>query len=84
MAINRFEVAHIARQVMSIKPNRGLLLPYLEMTLSWYVESIKSKAKGFIPGIERATLLSVFVPVPPLAEQRRIIETVAEAFDLFD
>ena len=84
MAINRFEVAHIARQVMSIKPNRELFLPYLEMTLSWYVESIKSKAKGFIPGIERATLLSVFVPVPPLAEQRRIIETVAEAFDLFD
>ena len=84
MAINRFEAAHIARQVMSIKPNRELLLPYLEMTLSWYVESIKSRAKGFIPGIERTTLLSILVPVPPLAEQRHIIETIKEASDLLN
>ena len=84
MAINRFEVAHIARQVMSIKPNRELFLPYLEMTLSWYVESIKSRAKGFIPGIERTTLLSILVPVPPLAEQRHIIETIKEASDLLN
>ena len=84
MAINRFEVAHIARQVMSIKPNQELFLPYLEMTLSWYVESIKSRAKGFIPGIERTTLLSILVPVPPLAEQRHIIETIKEASDLLN
>ena len=84
MAINRFEAAHIARQVMSIKPNRELFLPYLEMTLSWYVESIKSRAKGFIPGIERTTLLSILVPVPPLAEQRHIIETIKEASDLLN
>ncbi len=84
MAINRFEAAHIARQVMSIKPNRELFLPYLEMTLSWYVESIKSRAKGLIPGIERTTLLSILVPVPPLAEQRHIVETIKEASDLLN
>ena len=82
MAVNRFDAAHIARQVMSIKPYRGLSLSYLQLALSWYVSSIRAQAKGFIPGIERTTLLGVLLPVPPLAEQQRINNKIEEAFNL--
>ena len=84
MAVNRFDAAHIARQVMSIKPYRGLSLSYLQLALSWYVSSIRAQAKGFVPGIERTTLLGVLLPVPPLAEQQRIDNKIEEVFNLLD
>ena len=82
MAINRFASAHIARQVMAITPYGKISLNYLQRVLTWHVESIKGKAKGFIPGIERGVLLDALVPIPPLAEQRRIAEAIEAAFAL--
>ena len=78
MAINRFDAAHIARQIMSITPYEYAMLPYITLFLNAMVEDIKSHAKGVIPGIERNTLLARLVPVPPLAEERRIAEKFAE------
>ena len=77
MAINRFDAAHIARQIMSITPNEYGMLPYITLFLNAMVEDIKSHAKGVIPGIERNTLLARLVPVPPLAEESRIAEKSA-------
>ena len=85
MAINKFASAHIARQVMAIDPYRGVDKLYLQQVLAWHVETIRRKAKGFIPGIERGVLLKALVPVPPLAEQQRIaraIEAVISATSL--
>jgi len=76
MAINKFTSAHIARQVMAINPYRGVDKLYLQQVLAWHVETIRRKAKGFIPGIERGVLLKALVPVPPLAEQRRIVRAI--------
>ena len=76
MAINKFASAHIARQVMAINPYRGVDKLYLQQVLGWHVETIRRKAKGFIPGIERGVLLKALVPVPPLAEQRRIVRAI--------
>ena len=76
MAINKFASAHIARQVMAINPYRGVDKLYLQQVLAWHVETIRRKAKGFIPGIERGVLLKALVPVPPLAEQRRIVRAI--------
>ena len=78
MAINRFDAVHIARQIMSITPYEYAMLPYITLFLNAMVEDIKSHAKGVIPGIERNTLLARLVPVPPLAEERRIAEKFAE------
>ena len=76
MAINKFASAHIARQVMAINPYRGVDKLYLQQVLAWHVETIRRKAKGFIPGIERGVLLKALVPVPPLAEQQRIVRAI--------
>ena len=80
MAINRFDAAHIARQIMAITPCEYEMLPYITLLLKAMVEDIKSHAKGVIPGIERNTLLARLIPVPPLAEQNRIAEKSAELF----
>ena len=81
MAINQFDAAHIARQIMSITPCEYEMLPYITLFLKAMVEDIKSHAKGVIPGIERNTLLARLIPVPPLAEQNQIAEKSAELFD---
>ena len=82
MAINRFDAAHIARQIMSIAPYEYAMLPYITLFLNAMVEDIKSHAKGVIPGIERNTLLARLVPVPPLAEESRIAEKFAELLNI--
>ena len=76
MAINNFEEAHIARQIMAVKPIDVKTLSYLEVFLMSMVESIKSQAKGVIPGIERNTILDALVPVPPVGEQRMIVSGI--------
>ena len=82
MAINRFDAAHIARQIMSITPNEYRMLPYVTLFLNAMVEDIKSHAKGVIPGIERMTLLARLVPIPPLAEEKRLAEKYAELLNI--
>ena len=79
MALNTFEQAHIARQVMAIKPVDRDSLNYLIIFLKAMTQTIQIKAKGVIPGIERQTLLSALVPVPPSREQKRIVSIYARA-----
>ena len=81
MAINQFDAAHIARQIMSIAPCEYEMLPHITLFLKAMVEDIKSHAKGVIPGIERNTLLARLIPVPPLEEQDRIARKSAKLFD---
>lgn len=78
MAYNTFEEAHIARQIMAIRPFGRMSLDYIRVVLSSKVAQIKASAKGVIPGIERETILEQLVPVPPLAEQRRIVAKLDE------
>lgn len=82
MAFNDFEQAHIARQVMAIKPaNDSVLLDFIKICLDSLVESIKASANGIIPGIERSTILDARIPILPLNEQQRIASIMSDLDD---
>ncbi|MCQ2592556.1 MAG: restriction endonuclease subunit S, partial [Treponema sp.] len=73
-AIADFEEAHIARQVMSLR-----VLPNIERLFLFYFlnskfDEIKKKGNGVIPGITRADVLEMTLNLPPLSEQKRIVE----------
>ena len=84
MAVNSFEEAHIARQVMAVCPVDYEMLSYIEIVLSAQVERIKNAAKGVIPGIERKTILDGLVSLPSIEEQRRIVDRINEIMPLID
>ena len=75
--------AHIARQIMAItclQVRRGYIAAFLEYS----VASLKAQAKSMIPGISRDMLLTTPLPLPPLAEQERIVAKLEELLPLID
>jgi len=66
---------HIARQIMSI---RTIITDakFIQCFVKSYVSILKSKAKSMIPGIERKDVLEALLPLPPLEEQKRIVEKI--------
>ena len=67
--------AHIARQIMSIRP-LIVISKFIQFFLQNNVHKLKKQAKSMIPGIERKNVIEALFPVPPLAEQHRIVERV--------
>ena len=76
--------AHIARQIMAIKKTETMEMSYLRYFLSSNFDLLKSKGQGVIPGIDRNSVLSLLFPLPPLAEQKRIVAKLEELIPLCD
>ena len=74
ISVNSIGQSHIARQVMAIRNLFSLNVYYLQSVISYYVGSLKHQSKGLIPGISRDDILQIIMPIPPRAEQDRIIE----------
>ena len=73
-----YDKAHIARQIMAIRPYKKYDMNYLKYFLLYCVNVLQSKAKSIIPGISRDDVLESVFPLPPLAEQHRIVAKVIE------
>ena len=69
---------HIARQIMAIRPISELYVPYIQLVLDTLVENLKAAAKSMIPGIAREDVLQSLFPVPPVSEQKRIVQKVSD------
>lgn len=54
---------------------------YVRLFLQANFDKIKSKGQGVIPGIDRNSVMNLLFPIPPLSEQRRIVEKQRELFD---
>lgn len=85
MAYNSFEEAHIARQIMAIRPySSSENLEFVRLFLTSEISKIQAKAQSMIPGISRDVLLSLIVPLPPLQEQSKIVKRVSELSSLIE
>jgi len=81
-AICDIDEAHIARQIMAIKDMPLLDLDYVRIFLQTKLTYIKRSGQGVIPGIDRGTILNMVFPMPPLAEQGRIVDFTRKASDV--
>ena len=57
---------------MAIRPSEKISIGYITYFLYYVKNFLVEKAKSMIPGIDRKTLLSMPIPLPPIEEQHRI------------
>ena len=81
-AICDIEKAHIARQIMAIKKLQHLDMNYIMFYLQANLNEIKGNGQGVIPGIDRGSIRNMLFPLPPLAEQKRIVAKLEEILPL--
>ena len=85
MAINSIGTVHIARQIQAIRIYVDCInILYIKTVVKSNIENIVANANGLIPGLKRELLLSLQIPVPPLAEQQRIVTEIERWFNLID
>ena len=77
MAFNEIGEIHIARQVMALS-SYLIDIRYIQFFLTRIVYELDKKAKSIIPGISREDILTALFPLPPLAEQKRIVAKIEE------
>ena len=74
MAYNEIGDLHIARQVMAL--NTSMNIAFIEIYLKSKIETLQAQAKSMIPGISRADIENALIPIPPLKEQKQIVNKI--------
>ena len=75
--------AHIARQIMAVRPIGVLSSKFIETVLQGQFSLIREQMNGLIPGISRDVMLNLLFPLPPLSEQQRIVEAIGQYNSIF-
>ncbi len=76
LTFNNIGQIHIARQIMAIRNISDIEIKYIKNFIKTYIVILLEKSKSLIPGISRSDVLSIEIPLPPLAEQKAIVEKV--------
>lgn len=87
LAINIYGDIHIARQIMAIRCKERVSQcrhVFVKLFFEFVIDKLLAHARGLIPGISRKDVLSLWIPLPPLEEQRRIVERVEQLFAEID
>ena len=82
MAFLHEKKVHIARQVMGLHFNKKIDSRYMKYFITTQINNLKSKAKSMIPGIARDDVIKLTIPLPPLAEQKRIVVAIEKMLPL--
>lgn len=75
---------NLSRQLMGLHPSAVISVFYLERFFSTQVQQLSAKAVGLIPGISRAHILDLAIPLPPLEEQKQIVAYLDEKLGKID
>ncbi|MFI3805658.1 restriction endonuclease subunit S [Vagococcus fluvialis] len=85
MAVLSIPKAHIARQIVAVRNiTKDINSTYLFWFLINYKKKLQQSSKGLIPGITRENILEAHIPIPPFAEQQKIVMKIEELFSLID
>jgi type I restriction enzyme S subunit len=71
--------AAIGRDIVAFVPYKPLDRDFIYLALREQCKGLVGDARGHIPGLSRSILLNLWLDVPPLAEQQRIVEVVHKA-----
>lgn len=82
--LQKEEEINISRQIMALRAAEVIHNKYLEYSLINQIDFFKESANGLIPGISREIILNNKLPLPPLAEQQRIVNRIESLFDKLD
>ncbi|MDU4736905.1 restriction endonuclease subunit S [Clostridium sp.] len=78
------EKVHLSRQVMAIRPKEGYDVKFVFYYMKYYLDRLKEKAKGMIPGVTREDILDAeFIEVSS-EDQQRIIKILNKAQELIN
>lgn len=74
VCIADFQEAHIARQIMALRPNAFINNRFLYYYLQNMYKTLRNQGQGLIPGISRKVVLNLNITLPPLDEQQKIVQ----------
>ena len=83
MCILAEKKVHIARQIMSVQ-STIVDIRYIKIFLEHNLILLRKNMQGVIPGISRDIILSMLFPLPPLAEQLRIVSKIEELMPIIN
>lgn len=74
VCIADFQEAHIARQIMALRPKDFINNRFLYYYLQNMYKTLRNQGQGLIPGISRKVVLNLNITLPPLDEQQKIVQ----------